>query len=377
MANILIIGGGFGGLITAERLAASLDSTHQITLVSPNRKFTFYPALVQVAFGACEPKDITFDLEEKLKELDVRFVRGEVVEIDAERRNVLITGDDVDGEIFYDYLVIASGRRLATENVPGFFEYAQHLLGLRAAQQFGETVELFRSGNIVVGMCPGSRLPVPVCETAFALARKFETEMRDGTIQLKVIFPESPAAAFGGASLHKELEAAFKRHGINVLYDVPISEISLDEIFSSKGHKIKHDLLMLVPPFEGQTVIERLGDEAADGAGYARVNGKMQVNGLEKTYAVGDIVAFSGPKFAHMAVRQARVAADNILAEIKGEDPGAEYYHEINMIIDEGGSDSIHLHYGIWDDKVFALQQGTFWSWAKNIHDRFWKARHN
>lgn len=377
MANILILGGGFGGLIAAEQLAASLDSSHQITLVAPNRKFTFYPALVQLAFGACEPEDITFDLEEKLKELGIRFVRGEAVEIDPERRSVQITGQDLDGEIHYDYLVIASGRRLATENVPGFFEYAQHLLGTTAARQFGETVELFRSGNIVVGMCPGARLPVPVCETAFALARKFKNEISDGEVRIKVIFPESPTAAFGGASLHKELEAAFKRHGINVLYEVPINEISLDEISSTQKHRIKHDLLMLVPPFEGQTIVARLGEPAADDAGYARVNGKMQVNGLEKVYAVGDIVAFSGPKFAHMAVRQARVAADNILTEIKGAEPDAEYYHEIDTVIDTGGADSIHLHYGIWDDTVFSLKQGTFWGWAKTIHDRFWMARHN
>lgn len=53
MANILISGGGFGGLVAAEKLVASLDSAHQITLVAPNRKFTFYPALVHLAFGEC------------------------------------------------------------------------------------------------------------------------------------------------------------------------------------------------------------------------------------------------------------------------------------------------------------------------------------
>lgn len=377
MTNILILGGGFAGLITAERLAASLDAAHQITLVSPNRNFTFYPALVQTAFGACEPEDISFDLAAKMKNSGVRFVRGEVVGIDAERRNVKITGEDFDGQISYDYLVIASGRRLATENVPGFFEYAHHLLGAGAALKFGEAVRNFGGGDIIVGMCPGARLPVPACETAFALARKFAPEMRDGKIRIKVIFPESLEAAFGGAHLHKELEAAFKRHKINVLYDIPVSEITAEEIFSSKGHRIKHDLLMLVPPFEGQTIVRRLGDEASDEAGYARVNGKMQIHGLEKTYAAGDIVAFSGPKFAHMAVRQARVAAENILSDIKGEAPAAEYYHEINAVIDAGGADSIHLHYGIWDDKVFALKKGAFWSWAKNIHDRFWRASHS
>lgn len=332
---------------------------------------------MQVAFGACEADAITFDLRAKLNDLSIRFVQSEVIRINVESRKAEIRNEDFNRQIDYDYLVIAPGRRLATEKIEGFFEHAHHLLGTGAALKFGEAVRDFYAGNIIVGMCPEARLPVPVCETAFALARKFAPEMRDGKIQLKIIFPESLEAAFGGAYLHKELEAAFKRHGINVLYDIPIREITPKEIFSSNGHKIKHDLLMLVPPFQGQTIVSGLGDEAADSAGYARVNGRMQVDGLQKTYAVGDIAAFSGPKFAHMAVRQALVAADNILAEIKGEEPSAEYYHEINAIIDAGGTDSIHLHYGIWDDKVFSVKQGTFWSWAKNIHERFWKARHN
>ena len=374
MANILILGGGFGGLIVAERLAEKLDLTHQITLVAPNQRFTFYPALVQLAFGECESNDIQFDLAAKLSDLGVRFVQGEAVGFNAERRAVKITGEDFDGEIHYDYLVIAVGRRLATEKVPGFFEYAHHLLGVKAALKFGEAVRDFRGGNIIVGLCPDARLPVPVCETAFALARKFEAEVRDGAIQIKVIFPESLENAFGGATLHKELEAAFERRNIKVLYDVPIHEITATEVLSTKRHQIKYDLLMLVPPFRGHSTLGNLG--VTDDSDFIKVDGLMRVHDLEKTYAVGDIVAFSGPKLAHMAVRQAEVAASNIVSEIKGEKPGEEYYHEIASIIDAGGADSIYLHYGIWDDTMYRLKRGRFWSVAKNFHSSLWQAKH-
>lgn len=375
MANILILGGGFGGLMTAERLASALGSEHQITLVAPNRMFTFYPALVQLAFGECEQDDIQFDLAAKLNDLGVRFVQGELIRLNPVRRKAEMAGADFNGEISYDYLVIALGRRLATEKVPGFFEHAQHLLGVKAALKFGQAVRNFHDGKIIVGLCPDARLPVPVCETAFALAKKFENEMRDGKIRVSVIFPESVEAAFGGANLHKQLEAAFKRHQINVLYDVPISEISFNEIFSTKKHRIKCDLLMLVPPFRGHAALRALG--ATDDAGFVKVDGSMRVRGQEKTYAVGDIVAFTGPKLGHMAVREAEVAAANIISEIKGEEPVAEYYHEIATIIDAGGADSIYLHYGIWDDSLYRLKKGKFWGWAKEIHDRFWRAKHS
>lgn len=374
MANILILGGGFGGLIAAEQLAGTLRSEHQITLVAPNRKFTFYPALVHLAFGDCDVDDITFDLSAKLKDLGVRYVQGEMIRINAKRRKAEVVGEDFRGEIGYDYLVFALGRRLATEQIPGFFEHAQHLLGVSASLKFGELVRNFREGTIIVGLCPDGRLPVPVCETAFALARKFENEMRDGKIQIKVIFPESLEAAFGGAQLHKELEAAFARHHINVLYDIPIREISFNEVKSTKKHEIKCDLLMLVPPFRGNATLNNL--RITDDANFVKVDGFMRVHDLEKTYAVGDIVAFSGPKFAHMAVRQAEVAAENIISEIKGEEPQKEYYHEIATIIDSGGPDSIYLHYGIWDDEQYRLKKGRFWSWAKELHDKVWQARH-
>ncbi|MEQ1606279.1 MAG: FAD-dependent oxidoreductase [Pyrinomonadaceae bacterium] len=373
MANILILGGGFGGLIVAERLAAAIGATHQITLVAPNQKFTFYPALVNLAFGECEPDDITFDLAAKLKNIGVRYVQGEMIHIDSDNKKVEVAGDDMNGEIAYDYLVIAVGRRLATEKVPGFFEYAHHFLGTGAALKFGEAIKDFKKGRIIVGLCPDARLPVPVCETAFALAKKFKTEMADGSVQISVIFPESLEAAFGGAALHKELEAAFRRHNINVHYEIPISEITSDSVLSSEKHQINYDLLMLVPPFRGKASLRSEG--ITDSSDFVKVDDLMKIKGLDNGYAVGDIVAFSGPKFAHMAVRQAEVAAANLISEINGEKPTQAYYHEIATIIDAGGSDSIYLHYGIWDDSMYRLKKGRLWGWAKEAHDAWWQAR--
>ncbi len=375
MANILILGGGFGGLVTAERLSALLDRSHQITLVAPNQKFTFYPALVHLAFGECEAADITFDLHPKLADLGVRFVHGEMVHVNRESRTVDVVGDDFNGEIAYDYLVLAPGRRLATEKIPGFFEYASHLLGVGAARKFGDKIRDFHEGTIVVGSCPDARLPVPVCETAFALARKFQGEILDGKVKIKLIFPESLDAAFGGAALHKELERAFERNHITVHYDIPVNEITATEVVSSAGHRIAYDLLMLIPPFRGQAILNELG--VTDERDFIKVDGFMRVHELPNAFAAGDVVAFSGPKFAHMAVRQAEVAAANLAAKIKGLEPDTEYYHEIATIIDSGGADSIYLHYGIWDDSIYKLKKGHFWGWAKGVHDKLWQARHN
>ncbi|MFT3744812.1 MAG: FAD-dependent oxidoreductase [Pyrinomonadaceae bacterium] len=373
MANILILGGGFGGLIVAERLAASIGESNQITLVAPARKFTFYPALVHLAFSECEPDDITFDLAIKLQKIGVRYVQGEVVDLDTSARTVKVTGDDISGNLVYDYLVIAVGRRLATEQVPGFFEYSNHLLGTNAALRFGGAIKRFKTGRIIVGLCPDSRLPVPACETAFALAKRFRSELTEGSVHISLIFPESLEAAFGGASLHNELENALRRNKIQVHYNIPIREITDRSILSSEKHQIDYDLLMMIPPFRGNSALSKSG--ITDTSDFVKVNDLMKVSGLDGAYAVGDIVAFSGPKFAHMAVRQAEVAAANIISEINGIEPTTAYYHEIATIIDAGGSDSIYLHYGIWDDSTYRLKKGRLWGWAKEAHDAWWQAR--
>ena len=62
MAKVLILGGGFGGVTAAKRIAKLLGDDHQITLVSRTRNFVFYPALVRLAFGKCEQSDVSYGL---------------------------------------------------------------------------------------------------------------------------------------------------------------------------------------------------------------------------------------------------------------------------------------------------------------------------
>lgn len=370
MANILILGGGFGGLITAERLVELIGEKHQITIVSPTRKFTFYPALVRLAFGDCQAEDITFDLPAKLKEMDVRFVQGEVIALNPKQRRVKIAGDDINGEISYDYLVIAMGRRLATEKIRGFFEHSHHLLGTKAALKFGEAVNNFEKGKIVVGLAPQAFLPVPVCETAFALSRKFQKKIEKNEISITIVFPETVKKAFGGADLHRKLEKAFEKHNIEVITDFPVKEVTEKSIVSEDGQTVDYDLLMLLPPFRGQAMIGRHG--FTDEMDFVTVDNFMRVEDLDKVYAVGDNAAFPGPKLAYMAVRQGFVVADNIVSEMRGGMPRKIYHHDIAVIIDEGGDDSIFLHYGIWDETLYGIKVGKMWSRMKQNHNQLW-----
>src|SRR6476659_7053766 len=210
MAKVLILGGGFGGIVAAERLAEQLSDEHQITLVSRSRQFVFYPALVRLAFGKCQREDVSFDLRHTMLNRKVNFVEAEVARIDPVERKVTIAHGEVEGILPYDYIVFALGRRLATERVTGFYEHAHHLLNVDKAISFGKAVKKFHEGRAVFGQCAGARLPVPVYESAFTLARKLEETGERDRVRITVVSPTTLEAEIGdvagAAALKKALD---------------------------------------------------------------------------------------------------------------------------------------------------------------------------
>jgi sulfide:quinone oxidoreductase len=191
MAKVLILGGGFGGVVAAERLAEQLGDEHQITLVSRSRQFVFYPALVRLAFEKSQPANVSYDLRKTMLNRRVNFIEAEVAYIDPLERNVTIAHGQVEGKLPYDYLVFALGRRLATERIIGFYEHAHHLLNVDKAISFSKAVKNLHEGRAVFGQCSGARLPVPVYESPFALARRLDENGERERVRITVVSPAS------------------------------------------------------------------------------------------------------------------------------------------------------------------------------------------
>lgn len=374
MARVLILGGGFGGVVAAESLAQQLGDEHQITLVSRDRRFVFYPALVRLAFGKCEPDDVSFDLRRSMLNRRINFIQAEVARIDPIERKAILAHGEIEGAVSYDYLVYALGRRLATERVPGFFEHAHHLLDVDGALKFGEAIRNLREGRVVIGQCPDARLPVPVYETAFALSSWLKENNDPESVRITVVSPRTITEEFGDDKMDAIIQQALIREGIEILPNFPISKIGSSFVATDDGRDLNYSLLMLVPPFRGSSAASRLG--ITDDEGYINVDWTMKVVGVERIYAVGDCVNFAGPKMGHMAVNQAQVAAANLAAEIAGHEPITHYDHEMMMVVDVVGGDSIYFHKDLWSDTTASVRHGRFWTWVKRVHENYWKAVH-
>lgn len=374
MANVLVLGGGFGGVVAAEELAQRLGAEHQITLVSRGSEFLFYPALVRLAFGRCEPDDVSFDLRQAMRSRRIQFVQAEVARVNTVARRVSLWHGEVEGEMSYDYLIFALGRRLDTERVPGFSDHAHHLLTLEAARKFGEAVKSFHRGHAVIGYCPGARLTVPVYETAFALDRLLRERGERERAKITLVSPEPLGDHLGGADLAIPLYTAMVEHGIEFKSNFPVSRIAAGEVWTNYD-RLAYDLLMLIPPFRGTG--KAMPSEVADEDGYLLVDPTMRVREMERVYAVGDAVSFPGPKLGHLAVVQGEVAAANVAAEVEGRTPEARYRHELMLVIEEGGKDSLFLRQDLWEGGETSVRQGHFWDWAKRVQEKYWQRRHS
>ena len=375
MARVLILGGGFGGVVAAERLAEQLGDEHQITLVSRSRQFVFYPALVRLAFGKVEPADVSFDLRQTMLNRRINFIEAEVAHIDPFERNVIIAHGQVEGKLPYDYLVFALGRRLATERIPGFYEHAHHLLNVDKAISFGKAVKKLHEGRAVFGQCPGARLPLPVYESAFALARKLHEKGERERVRITVVSPTTLDLELRDVNAAAAIKKALDAHQIEFLPNLQIESLMQDSAITRTGESIDFNLLMLVPPFRGSSAASYLG--ITNEEGHINVDSTMRVAGAERIYAVGDCTNFDGPKMGHMAVRQAEVAAANLAAEIDGHAPVARYQHELRFIIDEIRAHSLYLRKDLSTDEPATVRQGRFWSWAKHVHKKYWEVSHS
>lgn len=374
MARVVILGGGFGGVVAAERLAAQLSDENQITLVSRSRNFVFYPALVRLAFGKCEREDVSFDLRGAMLNRRVNFIEAEVAHIDPFQKSVTIAHGEVEGKLGYDYLVFALGRRLATERIRGFYEHAHHLLNVDKAIKFGNAIKTFKEGRAVFGQCDGARLPIPVYESAFAMARLLKEKGQRERVRITVISPSTLESELGDQAAAAALRKAFTAQQIEFLPNLSIESLTEDSVITATD-RINFNLLMLVPPFRGSSAASYVAITNAEG--YINVDSTMRVIGHPGLYAVGDCVNFDGPKMGHMAMRQAEVAAVNLAAEIEGHEPVAHYQHEMRFVIEGVGSDGLYLRKDLWADEPAAVSQNRFWNWAKRVQQKHWEHSHS
>jgi len=342
MKKVVILGGGVGGTIVANLLAKKLRPDEaEITVIDKTGQHVYQPGFVYVAFEKMKPERLVRD-ERKLLRKRVKLVIGEAVKIDPEGRTVHMA----DGRMLaYDRLVIALGARLTPEELPGFSEAAHHFYTLEASLRLREALEKFQGGKIVVGVAsvPYKCPPAP-SEAACQLDYYFTRRGLRHKVDIHFLSPLS--RVFPLEPVNPVVEKIFAEHNIRstIFFNVESIDPEKKVVHSIEGESVPYDLLIMVPPHRGAKVVEDSG--LGDRGGWLPTDKyTLRTKAHPEIFALGDCTDIPVSKSGAAAHFQAKVIAESIVADLRGEPATARYDGHVMCYCDAGYHKGISMSF--------------------------------
>ncbi len=329
--KVLILGGNFAGLNAALHVKHALEDDVDVTVLSASDRFLFNPSLIWLPFGKRTPEDITFPVAPTFEEHGVHFVNAAATSIDPDNQVVTAGGRDYT----YDYLIIATGYQNKMDVIPGLTDgNAVTITTLEDAIKAGEAWERFLKdpGDIVIGATQSAGCFGAAYEFLFNTAYQLKRNGLKDKVSLTYVTSEPFLGHFGiGGLPHGEqlLGMFLKKEGIDAKVSVGMESVDTDAVNLSDGTSLPFKYSMIVPPFVGQDVVKE--SVLSDDKGYVKVRDTWQTEKYDNVYAAGIAAAVAVPwqtptptglpKTGFPTEVMARVAAENVVHQIKGEAP--------------------------------------------------------
>ena len=335
MKKVTVIGSGFAGL-TAVRQLRKLDSTLEITLVSPEPVLQYYPSLIWVPAGLRKREDILIPLDKFFRKMRVNYHRANATGL-REGGRILETDN---GEIANDGLIIASGGRFI-KKLPGIEHAITPCEGIDAAEQIRDRLKTMQGGSIAVGFAGNPKEPSamrggPMFEFLFGIDRQLRDEGRRDNFRIVFFSPApKPGNRLGPKAVEGLLEE-MKKRGIETRLGHKMRGMEAGKVMT-EGGEFDADLILFMPGMTGNTWFDNTDLPRSEG-GLIKADRQCRVEGMEHVYVAGDSGSFPGPdwmpKQAHMADLQAEAAAKNLVAEFNGQPADASFKVELVCIVD-------------------------------------------
>ena len=342
----LILGGGVGGVVTANTLRGLLPDAkeHEIVVVEKKKLFHLGAAKTWVMLGQKKVEEITRPLA-ALQARGITVVEDTVEKIDPAKREVK-TGK---ASFTADYHVIALGADLNPAVIPGL-DRAETFYTLDGAIQLGKVLKDFKGGEIVIlnPKMPIKCPPAPY-EVAFLLDHEFKgSGLREKTkITICTVEPlPMPTAGAAVSTLIKEelgkRVIAYQPGRKPKAVDAAKKVVQFDD-----GTEVKYDLLITVLPHEAPKVVRDAG--LVNAGGWIPVDPKTLKTSAERVWAIGDVttVPLPGrykpdvplvlPKAAVFAASHGQVVAAQIAAHAQGKESAAAFDGKGFCFVEFGG----------------------------------------
>ncbi len=343
MARILILGAGIGGMPMAYEMRDKARAEDTISVVSNLPYFQFTPSNPWVAVNWRKRDDITLDIAPLLEKKNIEFIPVGAKRVHPER-NVL---ELLDGrELGYDFLIIATGPKLAFDEVEGLGPngHTRSVCQVEHAVEAGKAWENFVKdpGPIVVGAVQGASCYGPAYEFAFIM----DTDLKRRKIRDKVPMTFVTAEPYighlglGGVGDSKGLmESGMRDRHVKWICNAKVTKVEAGKMFVSehnedgsvkKEHELPFKFSMMLPAFKGIDAVFGI-EGLTNPRGFIVVDPYQRNPKYNNIYSVGVCVAIppveatpvptGAPKTGYMIETMVTATAHNIRAVLDGKEP--------------------------------------------------------
>ena len=337
--RIVILGGGTGGTVVANRLRRRFDAgAAEIHLVDRDDSHVYQPGLLFVPFGLAELEQIVRPRRHQLRS-GVVFHENEVESVSIERDEVLLD----DGSVLpYDVLVVATGVRLQPEETdgltgPGWNERVFTFYTTEGANLLRGALERFEGGRLVVNIAD---MPIkcPVAPIEFTFLADWYLRERGIRQDTELVLSTPLDGCFT-----KPIASAHLTHLLGEKHVELVTEFSAGEVDGSGGRLISYDgreilfdLLVTVPLHGGAAYVER-SPGLGDALGFVATDkSTLQTIAKPNVFALGDATDLPTSKAGSVTHFEGEVLIENIARFLAGKELDAGYDGHANCFVETG-----------------------------------------
>lgn len=343
MAHIVILGAGIGGMSCAYEMREQVRPEDKVTVISDSPEFQFTPSNPWVAVNWRTKEDITISIAPYFERKGINLIATAAKRVHPEKNQVELT----DGQIIdYDFLVIATGPKLAFDEVegmgPGKNTYS--ICHVDHAVEAGKAWDQFirDPGPIVVGAAQMASCYGPAYEFAMIM----ETDLRRRKIRDKVPMTFVTAEPYighlglGGVGDSKGLmESVMRDRHIKWICNAKVTKVEPGKMFVTemddlgnvkKEHELPFKHSMMLPAFKGIDAVFGI-EGLTNPRGFILIDPFQRNPKYNNIYAIGVCVAIppveatpvptGAPKTGYMIETMVTATVHNIRAVIDGKEP--------------------------------------------------------